>query len=105
MTDLLASERVVYFASTSEAKKIVTKLEGEQPLAILVPSNIDGNGEEIHVLVEDPAGQMQTRRRFLFQLGSGHVTCMDGKPKQHIVADSANVLLTFPNEKHDTETM
>ena len=98
LTDLSASERVVCFASTSEANTIVTKLEGEQPLAILVPSNIDGKGEDIHVLVEDPAGRMHCRRRFLFQLGTGDVTYMDGKPQKAIVADSAKMILTFAKQ-------
>ena len=45
----------VCLASTAEGKKLVNDLKGEFPLAILVPANITGSGEEVHVLVEDPS--------------------------------------------------
>ena len=105
MLELSVSEHRICFASSSEAKNVVNELKGEQPLAILVPSNIDGQGEETHVLVEDPAGRMHCRRRFLFQLGSGQVTYMDGKPQKAIVADSAKVILTFAKQHTDAETL
>ena len=66
MLELAISEPRISSASTSEANKIVNELKGEQPLSILVPSNIDGKGEEIHVLVEDSAGRMHCRRCFCF---------------------------------------
>ena len=65
---------------------------------------MDGKGEEIHVLVEDPAGRMHCRRRFSFQVGSGQVTYIDSKPKKAIVADSAKVILTFAKQHTDAET-
>ena len=61
------------------------------PLAILVPTNISGTGEEVHVLVEDPSGRWQTRRRFMIQLGMTPVTYMEGKPNKSIVSDSSKL--------------
>ena len=75
-------------------------MEGEQPRAILVLFKNDGKGEEIHVLVEDPAGRMHARRCFLFQLGTAHISYMDGKPKKAIVPDSAKVMFTFVKAIH-----
>ena len=64
--------------STAEGKKLVNELKGDHALAILVPLNVTGAGEEVHVLVEDPSGRWQTRRRFLIQLGSTPVQYMEG---------------------------
>ena len=86
-------------------KQIGNELKGAQPLAILVQLNIDGNRDEIHVLVEDPAGRMQTRHRVLFQLGTGNVTYMDGKLKTTILADFAKAILTFAKQRSNTETV
>ena len=82
-------------ASVSEAKKAITELKSEKPLAILCAANIDLNGEEVHVLVEDPSGRWQTRRRFLFQLGVGQVTYMEGKPKKSFTPDSVKATYRF----------
>ena len=83
----------------------MSELKGEQPLAILFATLIDGNGEEIHVLVEGLAGRIQTRRGFLLQIGSGHVTYMDGKPNKAIIADSANAVLTFAKQHTDADAL
>ena len=74
--------------STSAARKVVKELKGEHALAIVVPSDATGSGEEVHMLVEDPSGRWQTRRRFMIQLGSIPVTYMQGKPRKAVVADS-----------------
>ena len=60
----------ICLVSTAEAKKIAKELKGDHALAVLSPSNITGVGEEVHVLVEDPSGRWQTRRRFMLQLGT-----------------------------------
>ena len=104
VTELSASQPGVCLASTAEAKRIVNELKGEHPLAILVPQDIGGKSEEVHVLVEDSAGRMQSRRRFLVQIGVGVVTYMDGKPKKSIVSDSVKVVLTLTKEHSDAET-
>ena len=82
LSELSSSEAGVCLVTASEARRAITELKGEKPLAILSPSNIDGRGMEIHVLVEDPSGRWQTRRRFLLQLGVGEVNYMDGAPKK-----------------------
>ena len=46
----------VCLVSTAEGKKLVNELKGDHALAILVPMNVTGAGEEVHVLVEDPSG-------------------------------------------------
>ena len=66
MFELNIGEPGVCMASVSEAKKAITELKGEKPLAILCAANIDMKEEEGHVLVEDPSGRWQTRRRFVF---------------------------------------
>ena len=71
----------VCLVSTANGKKLVNELKGDGPLAMLVPTNISGTGEEVHVLVEDPCGRWQTRRRFMIQLGITSVAYMEGKPK------------------------
>ena len=81
----------VCLVSTADGKKLVNELKGEGPLAILVPTNISGTGEEVHVLVEDPSGRWQTRRRFMIQLGMTPVTYMEGKPNKSIVSDSSKL--------------
>ena len=104
MSDLSASEPRVCLATTSEARKVVKELKGDKALAVLSPSNIDGQGSEVHVLVEDLAGRWQTRRRFLIQLGVGKVTYMDGKPKKEFTPDSLKVVLSFAKEHTEPET-
>ena len=98
VSELSASEPGVCLATTSEARKAVKDLKSDKALAVLSPSNIDGQGSEVHVLVEDPAGRWQTRRRFLIQLGVGEVTYMDGKPKKEFTPDSLKVVLSFAKE-------
>ena len=58
---------------------------------------------EIHVLVEDPAGRWQTRRRFLLQLGIGDVNYMDGAPKKSFKADSVKIVLSYAKQHTDAE--
>ena len=79
------------------------ELKGDQPRAILVAANITGTGEEVHVLVEDPSGRWQTRRRFMIQLGTSPVTYMEGKPKKAIVSDLVKVVLTYAKQHTDAE--
>ena len=104
VSELSASEPGVCLATTSEARKAVKDLKSDKALAVLSPSNIDGQGSEVHVLVEDPAGRWQTRRRFLIQLGAGKVTYMDGKPKKEFTPDSLKVVLSFAKEHTEPET-
>ena len=93
----------VCLTSTAEGKQLVKDLKSEFAFAILVPSNITGSGEEVHVLVEDPSGRWQTRRRFMIQLGISPVTYMEGKPKKAIVSDSVKVVLTYGKQHTDPE--
>ena len=51
-----SSQPGVCLVSTVEGKKLVNELKGDHALAILVPMNVTGAGEEVHVLVEDPSG-------------------------------------------------
>ena len=95
VSELITSEPGVCLASVSEAKKVVAELKGAHPLAILSPANINGAGQEIHVLVEDPTGRWQSRRRFLFQVGTGSVTYMNGSAKKPFKPDSVKVVLSF----------
>ena len=93
----------ICLVSTSEARKVVKEFKGDKPLAILVPSNITGAGEEVHVLVEDPSGRWQARRRFMLQLGSRPVSDMEGKPRKPVVAGSIKVVLTYAKRHTDAE--
>ena len=93
ITEINSMEPGKCLATTAEARKLVNELKGEHPLAILMPANITGTGEEVHVLVEDPTGRWQTRRRFMIQLGIGFVTYMEGKPKKSVVGDTVKVVL------------
>ena len=89
------------FGFNIEARNVVKELKGEHPLAILAPSNIIGSGAEVHVLVEDPTGRWQTRRRFMLQLGPSPVVYMEGKPRKAAVADSVKIVLS--DAKHHTD--
>ena len=44
VSELSASEPGVCLATTSEARKAVKELKGDKALAVLSPSNIDGQG-------------------------------------------------------------
>ena len=57
MSELNIGEPEICMASVSEAKKAITELQGETPLAILCAANIDMKAEEVYVLVEDPSGR------------------------------------------------
>ena len=41
----------ICLVSTTDGKKLVNELKSDCPLAILVPTNISGTGEEVHVLI------------------------------------------------------
>ena len=92
------------FVSIAEARKLVKELKCEHPLAISAPSNITNTGDEVHVLVEDPTGRWQTRRRFMIQLGNGMVSYMEGAPKKLVRADSVKAHLSFAKHHTDAET-
>ena len=49
--ELSASQSSVCFASTAEAKRIANDLKSKHPLAIIVPQDINGKSEEVHVLL------------------------------------------------------
>ena len=81
-------------ALVSEVKKVIAGLKGLHALAILVPTNINGAGEDFHVLVEDPSSRWQSRRRFVFQIGTVLVIYTDGKSKKTFNPDSVKVVLS-----------
>ena len=103
-SDMRSSEPGICLVSTSDGRKLVKELKGDHPLAILVPTNITNTGEEVHVLVEDPTGRWQTRRRFMIQLGIGCVSYMEGKPKKSFRADSVKVVLSLAKRHTNAET-
>ena len=73
--DLLSqSKACVALVSFSEAKKAVAELSSPLPMAILSTRKVDEKGEELAVLVKDKLGKLQTRTRFLVQLGAKPVT-------------------------------
>ena len=98
ISELKVGEPGVCMASVSETKKAIAELKGEKALAVVCPANIDSKGEELHVLIEDPSGRWQTRRRFLFQLGSGHVTYMDDKSKNSFTHYIVKVVLRYAKQ-------
>ena len=57
-------------ASLSDAKKAKAELSSAAPMAVLSTQKIDGEGQEISVLVKDKHAKLQTRVRFLIQLGA-----------------------------------
>ena len=103
--DLCVTAAGVCLSSISEARKAMNELKGTQPLGILAPANIDGQGQELHVLVEDPSGRCQVRRRFLFQLGSGEVTFMADKEKKAFKPDSVKIVISFAKVHTTGETL
>jgi hypothetical protein len=71
---LTQSKACVALVSFSEAKKVVAELSSPLPMAILSTRKVDDKGEELAVLVKDKLGKLQTRTRFLVQLGAKPVT-------------------------------
>ena len=103
--EMKSSEPGICLVSTADAKNIAKELKGDHALAVLSPSNITGVGEEVNVLVEDPSGRWQTRRRFMLQLGTSPVVYMEGKPRKSVIADSVKVVLTYAKHHTDGETL
>ena len=50
---------------TEEARKFANELKDEHFLAISLLANVTGTGEEVHVLLEDLSGRLQTHRCFM----------------------------------------
>ena len=84
--------------STAEARKAITELFSLHSLAILSPVNVDGKGQELCVLVQDPSGRCQSRRRCIYQLGVGDVTYMAGVSKKAFKPDSVKVVINFAKQ-------
>ena len=104
VSEMCSSEPRICLVSTAEARKRLKELKGEHPLAIVAPSNITNTGDEVHVLVEDPTGRWQTRRRFMIHLGNGMVSYMRGAPKKSVRADSLKIVLSLAKHHTDAET-
>ena len=59
----------IFMASVKEAKELMAEMHSNGSLAVLVPINVNEKGTEISVLVQEWNGCMQSRQRFLHQLG------------------------------------
>jgi hypothetical protein len=71
---LTQAKACITLATLSDAKKAVAELSSALPMAILATRKIEEKGEEMSVLVRDKLGKLQTRTRFLIQLGAQPVT-------------------------------
>ena len=76
----------------------VWKPKGTQPLGILATANMDEREQEVHVLLEDPSGRCQVRRRFIFQFGSVEEIHTSDKPKKAFKPDSVKVVNRFAKQ-------
>ena len=79
-------------------------LESNERFAILSPADIENRGKKLHVLIEDASSRCVQRRRFLYQLGVGEVTYMDGKTEKQFKPDSFNVVMSFAKQHTESET-
>lgn len=73
---LSRDEACVCMVGVAEAKRAVAELSSENPMAILSPLPVDEQGEQVQVLVKSSNGRLDTRKRYLIQLGVGQVTYM-----------------------------
>lgn len=103
---LVREKACVCLASVAEAKKAKSELTSAMPMAVLTSQKIDGQGEEVSVLVKDKSDRLQTRVRFLVQLGAvpvlyglGHVN--KGAPAGVI---RKQVVIFLEEKKSSSET-
>ena len=74
MTALVREKACVCLASLSDARKAKGELSSALPMAVLSTQKLDGEGEEVCVLVKDKHGKLQSRVRFMIQHGAMPVT-------------------------------
>ena len=99
MAAMNASTSGVCLVSTAEARQDLTALKGQVPPAVLAPTDVDGKGTLVHVMMKDAQGRQQCRCRYCFQLGPEPVTYMDGAPKKAIRKDIAQIVSNL-SQKH-----
>ena len=103
----------VCLVSAKEAKEAVAEMGSTKPLAVLSPVPVGDRGQELPVLVKDATGNLQTRVRFLIQLGIGNVSFQPGNKREfkggavqmvvtiakaQVVADAWNSTVSSPQQ-------
>ena len=80
----------VFLARVKEAKVLMAEMHSNGSLAVLAPINVNEKCTEISVLVQDRNGCMQSRQRFLHELGDSTAPqggCVkDGGTKQVVLS-------------------
>ena len=76
----------------------VNELSSTLPLAILSPKNVDEKGTAIWYVAKDKDGRMQSRQRFLIQLGASPVVYTPVMTKKSVNADTTKVVLTLSKD-------
>ncbi len=95
LADLNATTPGICLVSTAEAKRALGDLRGDEPMAILAPMNVNEEGTEMPVFVTDKNGRIQTRVRYLFQLGPEPVTFCSSAPQHSLRTDAVKVVVSI----------
>ena len=92
----------ICLCSTADAKRGLETLWGDETAAVLAPSNIDGQGTEMDVLVKDRGARMQRRPRLIFQLGHGAVEFKSSVPNRSVSQDSVRMMASMHEDSPST---
>ena len=93
----------IFLATVKEAKELMLEMHSSGSLAVLAPININEKGTEISVLVQDWNGRMQSRQRFLHQLGDVPVQYQSTAPQGGSVQDGGTSQIVLNLSKQYTD--
>ena len=93
----------IFLATVKEAKELMLEMHSSGSLAVLAPININEKGTEISVLVQDRNGRMQSRQRFLHQLGDVPVQYQSTAPQGGSVQDGGTSQIVLNLSKQYTD--
>jgi hypothetical protein len=107
VAELGVSTAGVALATFKEAEEAVVELaQATQPVAILAPKPVNGNGVQVQVPVQDKAGKLQLRMRYLVQCGVAERSVafkLQGGAQADVAGDTVRVVLLMCQDVTDTE--
>ena len=86
-----------------ESKVLMAEMHSNGSLAVLAPISVNEKGTQISVLVQDRNGRMQSRRRFLQQLGDVPVQYQSTAPQGGFVKDGGTKQIVLSLSKQYTD--
>ena len=101
--DLKLDSPGVFLGSSAAVRRALREFAGQADvaLAILGPADVEEKGRLLQIQVVSADGKIQSRARYIFQLGQPAVEYAPGAPRRAVLCDTGRIVLNLKNNYTD----